>query len=914
MSDIAPEIKVVLTAEDQGVAAAVRQLGDELKNLKTHEATAASGAITLRDAFRSLVGALSLYSAINFGKKILDDGVAIGNLARIIGVSSSTVSVFKHVSEETGVSWERIGRSLAMGARRITEFLGGEAQAAEGMKLLGLTAKDFGGLNADQKLSLMVQALGRLPDGFNKAAAAQILFSRGGRDMVVVANAIARQGFGAIEDELRRMGVLMDDDFTNKAAVAQASLHTTEDLARGLAVEFESGLLPAISDVGEGLLKTYASTDQASNGFVLLGMGAGATIKLLIVGFNEVWEIVKSGGDVVELVGGIIVDTFETAAAAIVAAADAANGEFVKAINDIRFAGEEWRNDFARFGAQIAENNRANKELTENLFPDASKAKSFHDALFGTPEGNKKRAEEMIHELALDQARAGAEKVPSLLTGRGARGESAPPEAAARAQLALQLKQAQDALSIDKAMAEQRAAVEKGEYERGLVSIAQYYTDRRAAIAEGTRKEIATITAERDQVQAAANLAGERAISARSDMRAASTPAERQRLAAEADRYAAEQLTNLARVDELNTRISEQEIASRTQIAEMDNAQFRAEAEQKQKLLEMEKRIALASETDLRNKQQATDQAQRQLEIDRDAITASDGSQTARERAYLSLLRQEMPLLEQKARAELLAAQASGDTQAIQRAQQTLQQIRQLDVAITELGNHWKQTLNVSMTNSFQGIVTALTNGSRDIGQNFQQMEVSVIRSLEAIAVQMLANALTQKALAEGTKLDDAKTAAANVYAQVSAIPVIGWILAPAAAAAAFATVLAFAEGGPVSGERGVDRVPAMLTHGEYVINADAARSFGASNLDAINARKFDFAAAVPHEMASLHDFSRPSFELPASLGASAHVHNVRSEIHLHHNGPDALEVLRAQLVPELKMAIRAGALEGIET
>src|SRR5579863_9827860 len=178
MSDIAPEIKVVLTAEDQGVAAAVRQLGDELKNLKTHEATAASGAITLRDAFRSLVGALSLYSAINFGKKILDDGVAIGNLARIIGVSSSTVSVFKHVSEETGVSWERIGRSLAMGARRITEFLGGEAQAAEGMKLLGLTAKDFGGLNADQKLSLMVQALGRLPDGFNKAAAAQILFSR----------------------------------------------------------------------------------------------------------------------------------------------------------------------------------------------------------------------------------------------------------------------------------------------------------------------------------------------------------------------------------------------------------------------------------------------------------------------------------------------------------------------------------------------------------------------------------------------------------------------------------------------------------------------------------------------------------------------------------------------------------------
>lgn len=72
-----------------------------------------------------------------------------------------------------------------------------------------------------------------------------------------------------------------------------------------------------------------------------------------------------------------------------------------------------------------------------------------------------------------------------------------------------------------------------------------------------------------------------------------------------------------------------------------------------------------------------------------------------------------------------------------------------------------------------------------------------------------------------------AAEAAANTYASVSAIPVVGWVLAPAAAAAAFAAVLAF--GGKVpSAAGGMWTVPsdmlAMVHKQESILPAGVAQ------------------------------------------------------------------------------------------
>jgi hypothetical protein len=294
-----------------------------------------------------------------------------------------------------------------------------------------------------------------------------------------------------------------------------------------------------------------------------------------------------------------------------------------------------------------------------------------------------------------------------------------------------------------------------------------------------------------------------------------------------------------------------------------------------------------------------------------DRLAAGQITDREAEQQYLGLVRQEIPLLEQKARLELEAARASGDQQRILDAERSMRSIQQLSQETTEMGQKWKTTLGTSMTSVLDQFTGRVLYSVRSIGQAFGQMELAVVSALERTAMQMLVNYLTQKSIAEGTKLSDAETAAANVYAQVSAIPVVGWIMAPVAAAAAFATVLAFKRGGLVDGPGGPtgDRVPAMLSAGEFVVNARAVNSIGAHNLEAINAgiatTSPNFAASIAHP----GDFRAPAFQPEAVERSAVSVDNSIGDIHLHHNGPDAREVLEAELVPRILHAHRMGKL-----
>lgn len=88
-------------------------------------------------------------------------------------------------------------------------------------------------------------------------------------------------------------------------------------------------------------------------------------------------------------------------------------------------------------------------------------------------------------------------------------------------------------------------------------------------------------------------------------------------------------------------------------------------------------------------------------------------------------------------------------------------------------------------------------------------------------------------ASSKGQVSNDAATAAANVYSSVSAIPLVGWILAPAAAAVAFGAVEAFGSG-IASFDVGSYNVPsdqiAQIHQGEMIIPktfADSLRQGG---------------------------------------------------------------------------------------
>jgi hypothetical protein len=113
-----------------------------------------------------------------------------------------------------------------------------------------------------------------------------------------------------------------------------------------------------------------------------------------------------------------------------------------------------------------------------------------------------------------------------------------------------------------------------------------------------------------------------------------------------------------------------------------------------------------------------------------------------------------------------------------------------------------------------------LTNGSR-MGAAFAKMgdqyAMSVINALMKIGAQELIGLALHTAVGDQQRLSDAKTAAAGAYAATAGVPFIGPVLAPAAAAGAFAAVAAF--------DVGADSVPstglAMVHRNEMIFRDD---------------------------------------------------------------------------------------------
>jgi len=100
------------------------------------------------------------------------------------------------------------------------------------------------------------------------------------------------------------------------------------------------------------------------------------------------------------------------------------------------------------------------------------------------------------------------------------------------------------------------------------------------------------------------------------------------------------------------------------------------------------------------------------------------------------------------------------------------------------------------------------------------------------------------KRMAQVQAMVDAYASANAAYKAMAGIPVVGPALGAVAGALALAAGLAnvrmiesqqFAKGGLVSGQGGVDNVPAMLTEGEFVMTKQATSQIGIDNLQAMN-------------------------------------------------------------------------------
>jgi hypothetical protein len=110
------------------------------------------------------------------------------------------------------------------------------------------------------------------------------------------------------------------------------------------------------------------------------------------------------------------------------------------------------------------------------------------------------------------------------------------------------------------------------------------------------------------------------------------------------------------------------------------------------------------------------------------------------------------------------------------------------------------QVITGGFANTIQGMLqgtTSFRDGMLSVLDNIVSFFLqSCATMLAEWAATQLAQMVLHKTATKASVMDDASKAAAATYASVSEIPVVGWIMAPVAAAAAFAGTMAFAEQG----------------------------------------------------------------------------------------------------------------------
>jgi hypothetical protein len=107
-----PEVKVVITGEDRGVAAAIKELSSQLKSLKSTQQEVAESSLSLSSAMEGFGAIVAGLKIIEFAKDIVTSATSMARLSTATGISAGTLSVYRQAASDAGVSQDKVNTGM----------------------------------------------------------------------------------------------------------------------------------------------------------------------------------------------------------------------------------------------------------------------------------------------------------------------------------------------------------------------------------------------------------------------------------------------------------------------------------------------------------------------------------------------------------------------------------------------------------------------------------------------------------------------------------------------------------------------------------------------------------------------------------------------------------------------------------
>lgn len=808
---MAGDVKVRFSAEgDEGVVEAFTKIREEAK--KTSEEGSKSFE-TLKDAAgelgKELLGFLAIGAAVDKTKElfaeVLNGAVALDKLHQTTGMSTDALQSMGAAAKETMVDQQALNKGLELFARTMGQAEEGSKKATTALAAIGIQLKDLKGLNSDQQFQLVAQHLAEIEDPAKRAAEGAALFGRQFAEIEPAILAVADEGFGHFTQKLKEIGVYLDGDAIAQMKAAKQGLNEIGEETKGLATQFLVGLMPAVNEAMDSFIKATSGPEGGVGAMQKLGQVVGAIVVTIENMFQEAGEMI---------------------------------GAFsAKAVNDFQAIGNafdavknrDWKGVKSAFSDAGAANDAINEMRDEQTRQHDEAIRKSWAVVFGTEQPDKLPAK----------------------PGNQAKGAFETDENASanvnKARLALIQAQLEAELKLYQAQSKLKLDQEKQDYESGKISLEQYYNDRAQIIQAQGDKELEILKARRAAVASspiAKNDDGTGALQKQAELARLDADIGAKQIEIQ------QQLTQLkteerqAQQKNYEEQLSAEEKLLTIEGKKTDAARLQLDLETQKLAKELSKSGASAGEIagavgDFKSQGEAKidfDQTkqdanatltslQTQIKAIQDQVKSGVLFPVQAEEQIIALEKQRLPVLEQLAQQMVDLANKTktpgnplGDEQMIAQAEQFKQKIDEISLATDQSAQQMaklKQTAQDALQNGLSNFLYNVATGTESVGQAFQQMALQFVEAIAKMEAQYLASQAIKWLNGMGNNDSDSSGSGGGG----------GGLFGAIAGLFSGGGGGGYASGGHVrgAGTSTSDSIPAMLSDGEFVVNAGAA-------------------------------------------------------------------------------------------
>lgn len=246
---------VVIVSGQDNTGATFNAIQEHLKEVERRAHDADSAVAQLGERFTRALEYTGIYFGIHeivdgfkeMVKSAMDTGVEIGHLSKQTGISSENLSVLKYAAQETGVEFETLVKGFKKLSTELYDYDHGSKQAQQAFSALGISGKQLAETHGDlyAVFGLVADRMQAMPDGYEKSAAASMLFGRAGQQLIPVLNE-GSAGVAKFRSEAEDLGLVLDSSTVEKMEELHKTVAQMQGGFEGLALEITSALAPAL--------------------------------------------------------------------------------------------------------------------------------------------------------------------------------------------------------------------------------------------------------------------------------------------------------------------------------------------------------------------------------------------------------------------------------------------------------------------------------------------------------------------------------------------------------------------------------------------------------------------------------------------------------------------------------------------